>query len=51
LIGPNCSGLSATDPVAWSTSVAGLLGIAALANVVPAARAARVELTVALRVE
>jgi putative ABC transport system permease protein len=44
-------GITATDPVAWAGAVALLLGIAALANLVPARRAARVEPTVALRTE
>jgi predicted permease len=44
-------GVPATDPAAWGGAVLVLLTIAALANVVPAARAARVEPTVALRAD
>lgn len=44
-------GVSATDPMAWTGAAATLLGIAALANLIPAARAARVDPTVALRTD
>lgn len=44
-------GVSAADPSAWLAAVAVLLTAAALANYVPARRAARVEPSVALRVE
>lgn len=44
-------GISPADPIAWLTAGALLLGIAALANLVPASRAARVQPTVALRTD
>jgi putative ABC transport system permease protein len=44
-------GVSAADPVAWGGAAAVLLSIAALANVVPARRAAQVDPNVALRAE
>jgi ABC-type antimicrobial peptide transport system permease subunit len=44
-------GVSAIDPIAWGGSVAVLLSIAALANLFPASRAARVDPNVALRSE
>jgi predicted permease len=44
-------GISAADPVAWGGAAAVLLSIAALANVFPAHRAARVDPNVALRAE
>jgi ABC-type antimicrobial peptide transport system permease subunit len=44
-------GVSPADPVAWGGAAAALLGIAALANLLPARRAARVEPTVALRTD
>ena len=40
-----------TAAVAWKTAVAVLIGIAALANFIPARRAARIEPTVALRTD
>ena len=42
-------GVGAADPAAWLTAVAILLGSAALANYLPARRAARVEPSAALR--
>ncbi len=42
-------GVGAADPLAWSTAVAVLLTSAALANYIPARRAARVDPSVALR--
>ncbi len=44
-------GIGAGDPVAWSAAAAILLGVSALANLIPARRAARVDPSVALRVE
>ena len=44
-------GVSATDPIAWGGAAMMLLGVASLANAVPAIRAARVQPTVALRTE
>ena len=44
-------GVSPFDPIAWSAAVAVLLGSAALANFVPARRAARVDPSTALRLE
>jgi putative ABC transport system permease protein len=44
-------GVSAADPIAWSTAAGLLLGAAALANYVPARRAARVDPAVALRTQ
>jgi putative ABC transport system permease protein len=44
-------GVTATDPVAFSSGAILLLGVAALASVIPAARAARVDPAVALRDE
>jgi putative ABC transport system permease protein len=42
-------GVSAFDPLAWMSAVGVVLGSAALANYVPARRAARVDPSVALR--
>ena len=42
-------GVGAGDPAAWSAAVAVLLGSAALANYMPARRAARVDPSIALR--
>ena len=44
-------GVGVADPVAWSLAVLGLLGVAALANVVPAWRASRLKPGIALRVD
>jgi predicted permease len=44
-------GVGVADPVAWSLAVFGLLGVAALANVVPAWRASRLKPGIALRVD
>jgi macrolide transport system ATP-binding/permease protein len=44
-------GISAADPVAWCSAAVLLLAVAALANVIPARRAARVEPTTALRTD
>jgi predicted permease len=44
-------GVGAADPTAWGAAVAVLAAAAALANFVPARRAARVEPSVALRLE
>jgi predicted permease len=44
-------GISPVDPVAWMGTTALLLGVAALANLVPAQRAARVKPWLALRTE
>jgi putative ABC transport system permease protein len=44
-------GISPVDPVAWAGVTALLLGVAALANLVPAQRAARVKPWLALRTE
>jgi predicted permease len=44
-------GVTAADPVAWTAAAAVLLAAAALANLIPARRAAQVEPTVALRAD
>jgi ABC-type antimicrobial peptide transport system permease subunit len=44
-------GVSALDPIAWIGSIAALFAVAALANLVPARRAAVVEPSRALRSE
>jgi putative ABC transport system permease protein len=44
-------GISPVDPVAWTTAIAVLLAVAALANLVPARRAARVKPWLALRTD
>jgi macrolide transport system ATP-binding/permease protein len=44
-------GIGAADPVSWAGAAAVLLSVSALANLIPARRAARVEPSVALRVE
>jgi predicted permease len=43
-------GVSTADPVAWGAAAAVLIGISALANLVPALRAARVDPSAAIRV-
>jgi ABC-type antimicrobial peptide transport system permease subunit len=44
-------GVSAADPVAWGSAAGLLLGIAALANLIPARRAMRIDPTRALRAD
>jgi putative ABC transport system permease protein len=44
-------GVSATDPLAFGAGILALLGVAVLASVVPAARAANVDPAIALREE
>jgi ABC-type antimicrobial peptide transport system permease subunit len=44
-------GVSALDPLAWTTAVVTLLGSAALANYLPARRASLVDPSIALRTE
>jgi ABC-type antimicrobial peptide transport system permease subunit len=44
-------GISPADPIAWLGAITLLLGVAALANLVPARRAARVKPWLALRAE
>jgi putative ABC transport system permease protein len=42
-------GVSAADPAAWATAITVLLASGALANYIPARRAARVDPAIALR--
>lgn len=51
LIASAVYGVGVADPVAWGVSVTCVLGVAALANLVPAWRASRLNPVVALRVE
>jgi putative ABC transport system permease protein len=44
-------GITPADPVSWLAAAAVLMSVAAIANVIPAARAARVQPTQALRTE
>jgi putative ABC transport system permease protein len=44
-------GISIVDPLAWGVTLATLLTVAALANVVPARRAAIIDPSSALRAE
>jgi ABC-type antimicrobial peptide transport system permease subunit len=44
-------GITPADPVSWLVAAALLMAVAAIANVIPAARAARVQPTQALRTE
>ena len=44
-------GVGASDPISWLAAAAVLLGVSALANLIPARRAARVEPSQALRTE
>ena len=44
-------GITASDPTAWASAIVLLLAVSALANLVPAWRAARVDPTEALRIE
>jgi len=44
-------GVRASDPVSWLVASAVLLGVSAIANVIPAWRASRVEPSQALRME
>jgi ABC-type antimicrobial peptide transport system permease subunit len=44
-------GIGAADPLAWIGSLAVLLGVATLANLIPALRAARIDPMSALRTE
>jgi ABC-type antimicrobial peptide transport system permease subunit len=44
-------GISPVDPIAWAGALLLLLGVAALANLVPAQRAARVKPWLALRTD
>ena len=44
-------GITPADPVSWLVAAAVLMAVAAIANVIPAARAARVQPTQALRTE
>jgi len=44
-------GVRASDPVSWIGAASILIGVSALANFIPARRAARVDPSIALRVE
>ena len=44
-------GVGVADPVSWTAAAAVLLGVSALANLIPARRASRVDPSVALRTE
>jgi putative ABC transport system permease protein len=44
-------GIGTGDPVSWGAAVALLLTVSALANLIPARRAARIDPSEALRVE
>jgi ABC-type antimicrobial peptide transport system permease subunit len=44
-------GIGTGDPVSWGAAVAVLLTVSALANLIPARRAARIDPSEALRVE
>jgi len=44
-------GITPADPVSWLAAAAVLMSVAAIANLIPAARAARVQPTQALRTE
>jgi len=44
-------GITAADPVSWLVAAAVLLGVASIANFIPASRAAHVQPTQALRTE
>jgi ABC-type antimicrobial peptide transport system permease subunit len=44
-------GVGAADPTAWAAAIAVLFGAAGLANYLPARRAARVDPSVALRID
>jgi putative ABC transport system permease protein len=51
LLGSLLYGVSASDPLPWSLAAVALLAVAAIANLVPAGRAVRVNPTSALRSE
>ena len=51
LIARVLDGVRPSDPISWFAAVGVVLGVAALANLIPAWRAARVDPSVALRVE
>jgi len=44
-------GVTASDPTSWIAAAAVLLAVSALANLIPAWRASRVDPSVALRIE
>ncbi len=44
-------GVGVGDPLSWAVAATVLLGVSALANLIPARRAARVDPSVALRTE